>query len=66
VELLYHQNNPEQAEVRYRGESFGMIRPVNLHVNSRVKRDKNNNPQMALNDNKPGYQGGKLWGGEHE
>jgi len=65
VELLYHQNNPEQVEVRYKSESFGMIRPVDLHVNSRVKRDKNNNPQMALNDNKPGYQGGKLWGGKN-
>ena len=65
VELLYHQNNPEQVEVRYKSESFGMIRPVNLHVNCRVKRDKNNNPQMDLNDNKTVYQGGKLWGGKN-
>lgn len=65
VELFYHQDNPEQVEVRYKNESYGMIRPVDLHVNSRVKRDKNNNPQMELNGNQTGYKGGKLWGGKH-
>ena len=64
VELLYHQDNPEQVEVRYQNESFGMIHPVNLHVNYRVKRDKNNNPQMDATLKKTNYQGGKLWGGK--
>jgi hypothetical protein len=41
-----------------------MIRPVDLHVNCRVKRDKNNNPQMQTQPQKAGYQGGKLWGGK--
>lgn len=63
VELLYHQSNPEQVEARYKNESFGMIRPVNLHLNCRVKRDKNNNPQMDVTLTTTGYQGGKLWGG---
>ncbi len=66
VELLYHQSNPEQVEAKYKNESFGMIRPVNLHVNCRVKRDKNNNPQMDVNTQKTNYQGGKLWGGKNE
>ncbi len=66
VELLYHQSNPEHVEARYKNESFGMIRPVNLHVNYRVKRDKNNNPQMDVNFQKTSYQGGKLWGGKNE
>jgi putative transposase len=66
VELLYHQSNPEQVEARYKNESFGMIRQVNLHVNCRVKRDKNNNPQMDTNPQKTSYQGGKLWGGKNE
>jgi putative transposase len=65
VELLYHQKDAEHVEVKYKNESFGMIRPVNLHVNCRVKRDKNNNPQMDLNHQKTGYQGGKLWGGQN-
>jgi transposase InsO family protein len=64
VELLYHPDNLEQVEVRYKGESFGMIRPVNLHVNYRVKRDKNNNPQMDATSKKTRCQGGKLWGGK--
>jgi hypothetical protein len=36
-----------------------MIRRVDLHVNCRVKRDKNNNPQIE-SDNSTKYQGGKL------
>lgn len=65
VELLYHEKDAEHVEVKYKNESFGMIRPVNLNVNCRVKRDKNNNPQMDINHNKTGYQGGKLWGGKN-
>jgi putative transposase len=64
VELLYHPNHPEHVEARYKNESFGMIRPVDQHVNCRVKRDKNNNPQMDVNPQKTSYQGGKLWGGK--
>jgi len=64
VELLYHQSSPEHVEVRYQNKSFGMIRPVDLHVNCRVKRDKNNNPQMQTKSQKQSYQGGKLWGGK--
>jgi len=60
IELLYHETEPEKVEVKYQNKSFGMIRPVNLHVNCRVKRDKNNNPQIHVN-NTTSYQGGKLW-----
>jgi transposase InsO family protein len=66
VELLYHQSNPQQVEARYQNKSFGMIRPVDLHVNCRVKRDKNNNPQIDIDRQQTGYQGGKLWGGKYE
>jgi hypothetical protein len=64
VELLYHQSTPEHVELRYQNKSFGMIRPVDLQVNCRVKRDKNNNPQMQTKPQKQSYQGGKLWGGK--
>ena len=60
IELLYHESAPENVEVKYKNKSFGMIRPVNLHVNCRVKRDKNNNPQIHVNST-TSYQGGKLW-----
>jgi len=61
VELLYHESEPETVEVKYQNRSFGMIRPVNLTVNYRVKRDKNNNPQIHVDNPTTNYQGGKLW-----
>ena len=59
VELLYHGSQPERVEVKYQNKSFGMIRTVDLNVNYRVKRDKNNNPQIQ-SDDLTKYQGGKL------
>jgi hypothetical protein len=60
VELLYHDTELEKVEVKYLNKSFGFIQPVDLHVNCRVKRDKNNNPQPT-----PGhpatYRGGALF-----
>ena len=44
VELLYHESEPDKVEVKYQNKSFGIALPVNLTVNYRVKRDKNNNP----------------------
>jgi len=61
VELLYHQSQPEQVEVKYQNKSFGMLVPVNLNVNCRIKRDKNNNPQIHSNTDPNEYGGGKLW-----
>ena len=61
IELLYHESAPENVEVKYRNQSFGMIRPVDMTVNCRVKRDKNNNPQIRVNNPAKSYQGGKLW-----
>lgn len=46
VEMLYHDDTPTQVEIRYQNKSFGLARPVDIHLNSRVKRDKNNNPQI--------------------
>jgi hypothetical protein len=66
VELLYHESDPQRVEARYRNESFGIIRPVDLHVNCRIKRDKNNNPQIDANPQKTSCQGGRLWGGKNE
>jgi putative transposase len=59
VELLYHGSQPETVEIRYQNKSFGMIRTVDVNVNCRVKRDKNNNAQIE-SDDLTKYQGGKL------
>jgi hypothetical protein len=61
VELLYHESQPEQIEVQYQNKSFGMLVAVNLNVNCRIKRDKNNNPQIHSNTELNEYGGGKLW-----
>jgi len=61
VELLYHESDLDNVEVKYKNQSYGMIRPVNLSVNYRVKRDKNNNPQIDHTGMNPPYQSGKLW-----
>ena len=61
VELLYHTDTPDQIEIRYNQQSYGIAHPVDLHVNCRVKRDKNGNPQMQSDH----YRGGKLRFGRH-
>jgi len=60
VELLYHDKTPETVEVKYQQKSYGMIRQVDIHVNCRVKRDKNNNPQLHGIPSKE-YHGGALF-----
>ncbi|MDD5170783.1 MAG: DDE-type integrase/transposase/recombinase, partial [Syntrophales bacterium] len=60
VELLYHETEPKKVEVKYQNKSFGFIRPVDIHVNCRVKRDKNNNPQ-STQDHHGAYRGGALF-----
>jgi putative transposase len=59
VELLYHGSQPVNLEIKYQNKSFGLIRGVDLHVNCRVKRDKNNNPQIE-SSSLTKYLGGKL------
>ena len=61
VELLYHESDLDAVEVKYKNKSYGMIRPVNLSVNYRVKRDKNNNPQIDDTGVNPAYRSGELW-----
>ena len=61
VELLYHDSHPKQVEVKYQNKSFGLIVPVNLNVNCRIKRDKNNNLQIHTDTQLNEYGGGKLW-----
>jgi transposase InsO family protein len=58
VEILYHEDAPDLVEIRCQGESYGLLRQVDLHVNSRVKRDKNG--QVELVSDSTG-SGGLLW-----
>jgi hypothetical protein len=60
VELLYHADMLDQVEVRYNQKSYGIARLVDIHVNCRVKRDKNRNTQITPATSPARYQGGKL------
>ena len=56
----YHEDQPEQVEIRYQGESHGLLRQVDLQVNSRVKRDKNGGVALTGDGH---TAGGQLWEG---
>lgn len=60
VELLYHDNDPEHIEIKWKNKSYGIVRPVDLHVNCRVKRDENNMPDVIISTDGKGYKGGNL------
>ena len=58
VELLYHEQTPDQVEILYSGQSYGSLQPIDLHVNSRVKRDKNGQIEFT---GAGMTQSGQLW-----
>lgn len=60
VLLLYHAHEPGRVEVFWDKKSHGLLVPVDLHVNCRVKRDRNKNTELESSV-KPNYQGGGLW-----
>ncbi len=76
VELLFHEQTPEQVEILCHGTSYGALQQIDLHVNSRVKRDKNGqiefshkaDPKYPGQKNRPTNKekletprGGQLW-----
>lgn len=61
VELLHHDKDAGRVEVRAGGRSYGFIPAVDIHVNCRVKRDSNNNPQISPPIAANRYRGGNLW-----
>jgi len=62
VIVLYHPEEPDRAEVLFKGQSYGFLIPVNLAVNCRAKRDRNNNVQVESLNSPGSYKGGILWG----
>lgn len=60
VELLYHENEYDRVELRYQQKSWGFLRQVDLNVNCRVKRDKNNDPMISGDETTP--ETGQMWG----
>jgi transposase InsO family protein len=59
VDLLYHKDSPKKVEVHWQQKSYGYLTVVDLNVNCRVKRDKNNQAQISSESHTP--TGGKIW-----
>jgi transposase InsO family protein len=60
IDLYYHERDMHRVEARVNGQSYGELRPVDLCVNCRVKRDRNRCAQIeAAKTTNP--QGGKIW-----
>lgn len=59
VTVLFHDHDPDRVEVFFENRSHGMLRPVDLAVNCRVKRDR-----ATINiqsENKAAPKGGALF-----
>jgi len=62
VEVLFHENTPEEIEVKWKQKSYGILTAVDLHINCGVKRDKNNDLELSNKNETP--ESGQLWEGE--
>lgn len=60
VDVRYHEDTPQKAEVLYKNKSYGFLTPVDLSVNCRVKRDKWNENDIRIFPETSDYKGGRL------
>jgi transposase InsO family protein len=66
VIVLFHDEQPDRVEVTHNHKSYGFLTPLDLHINARVKRNRNSGTDVELSDKISRYQGGKLWSTEKE
>jgi hypothetical protein len=66
VILLFHEGQPDRVEVSHNHKSYGFLTPLDLHINSRVRRNRDSGTDVEIPDKKTRYQGGKLWSIEKE
>jgi len=68
VTLLYHESDPSRVELLFNGTSHGMLTPLDVHINAKVKRayqaveiipEREATEEMR-------YRGGQLFGKEEE
>ena len=68
ITLLYHEGDSARIEAFHEGASHGMLVPLDMNINCRVRREKNivqllppaQNPESQ--EEQPRYTGGKLFG----
>ena len=66
VILLFHEGQPDRVEVTHNHKSYGFLTPLDLHINSRVRRNRDSGTDLEIPDNTSRYRGGKLWSIEKE
>jgi transposase InsO family protein len=60
VRLLYHDHKPNRIEIIHKNSSYGFLLPVDLKVNSKVKRNANIDTLSQTEQPSLPYNGGKL------
>ena len=60
VRLLFHEHKPDQVELFAGGRSHGMLNKVDLHVNCRVKRERDHDRLVPTEPQGKSCQGGQL------
>jgi putative transposase len=60
VDVKYHEATPQKAEVVYKSKSYGLLTPLDLSVNCRVKRDRWSENDIRIFPKPSGYKGGQL------
>jgi hypothetical protein len=66
VILLFHEGQPDRVEVTHNHKSYGFLTPLDLHINSRVKRNRDSGTDVEISNKTSRYRGGKLWSIEKE
>jgi putative transposase len=61
VLVLYHEKDLYRVEVFCEQKSYGFLLPVDLHINCRVKRNRDSGTDVQADEKKSKYQGGQLW-----
>jgi hypothetical protein len=59
VTLLYHAHDPARVEILFEDHSFGFLKPLDLRVNARIRRDKDGLELVPVTTPNL-YQGGRL------
>jgi putative transposase len=68
VTLLYHDHDPARIEIMLDGVARGLLVPLDLHINGRIRRAKTG-PELFLvppSIDPPSYAGGTLFGDPDE
>lgn len=57
LSLLYHEHKPERVEIVHQGCSHGLLAPLDLTVNTTVRRDKPEQGMLPFGEEQSGVTG---------